>query len=79
MEGAFSSPASEEEMTSANTNEENKIPQDLWEEILTYQIMSSLLVMRMIMIPLLILITITMAVCKLSNIKWFASGEKRNC
>lgn len=79
MEAAFSSPASEEEMTSENTNEENKIPQDLWEEILTYQIMSSLLVMRMIMIPLLILITITMAVHKLSNIKWFASGERRNC
>lgn len=40
MEGAFSSPASEEEMTSENTNEENQIPQNLWEEILTYQIMS---------------------------------------
>lgn len=79
MECVFSSPASEEEMTSENTNEENKIPQDLWEEILTYQIMSSLLVMRMIMIPLLILIAITMAVRKLSNIKWFTSGERRNC
>lgn len=66
-------------MTSENTNEENKIPQDLGEEILTYQIMSSLLVMRMIMIPLLILITITMALRKLSNIKWFASAERRNC
>jgi len=40
MEGAFSSSAVEEEMTSENTNEENQIPQNLWEEILTYQIMS---------------------------------------
>lgn len=39
MKGAFSSPASEEEITSENTNEENQMPQSLWEEILTYQIM----------------------------------------
>lgn len=40
MEGAFSSPASEKEMTSENTNEEIQIPQNVWEEILNYQIMS---------------------------------------